>query len=245
VNPQNYSGTAMATGVPLYAPGSVPVAAPVTAPGFSPASSTAPFDARNYLPPSSPQAAPFDARNYVPPDFTPMQSTYEPRTSESAFNNSMLLHGGAATSPAPVVPPAYLYSPALSSSRSAGSESYTYTQSPSALSRSVSTRPNERETWLYDRPGTWRPRFQMPRSGVGSIMQNFSRVKSFPPGASYDFFPPLFVFCIKEILISAFFDDQLIRHRGHWTNAYASPPSGNHQSCGTCERNILGSCSAN
>ena len=200
VNPQNYSGGTMATGVPLYAPASVPVA---TAPGFSPPSPAAPFDARNYLP-ASPQAAPFDARNYVPPDFTPMQSTYEPRTSESAFNNSMLLHGGAVTSPAPVVPPAYLYSPQLSSSRSAGSESYTYTQSPSMLSRSSSTRPKERETRLYDRPGTWRPRFQMPRSGVGSIMQNFSRVKSFPPGASYDYFF-LFVFCIQEILISAFF----------------------------------------
>jgi hypothetical protein len=183
VNPQNYSGGAVATGVPLYAAGSVPVAAP----GYPPPSPAAPFDGRNYLPPD-PQAAPFDARNYAPPDFTPMQSTYEPRTSESAFNNSMLLHGGAVTSPPPVVPPTYLYSPQLSSSRSGGSESYTYTQSPSGLSRSASARPTERETWLYDRPGTWRPRFQMPRSGVGSIMQNFSRVKSFPPGASYDFF---------------------------------------------------------
>ena len=240
VNPQNYSGGAVATGVPLYATGSVPVAAP----GYPPPSPAAPFDARNYLPPD-PQAAPFDARNYVPPDFTPMQSTYEPHTSESAFNNSMLLHGGAVASPAPVVPPTYLYSPQLSSSRSGGSESYTYTQSPSGLSRSASARPTERETWLYDRPGTWRPRFQMPRSGVGSIMQNFSRVKSFPPGASYDLFFSVRVLYKGIINICFFFDNQLIRHRGHWTNAYASPPSGNHQSCGTCERNILGSCSAN
>lgn len=182
VNPQNYSGGAVATGAPIYAPG------PIPAPAGYPSSPAAPFDSRNYFPPDS-QAAPFDARNYVPPDFTPMQSTYEPRTSESAFNNSMLLHGGAVTSPPPVVPPTYLYSPPLSSSRSGGSsESYSYTHSPSGLSRSASLRPKERETWLYDRPGTWRPRFQMPRSGVGSIMQNFSRVKSFPPGASYDFF---------------------------------------------------------
>lgn len=243
VNPQNYSGGAVATGVPIYAAGSVPVAAPAVA-AYPPQSPGAPFDARNYAPPD-PSAGPFDPRNYVPPDFTPMQSTYEPRTSESAFNNSMLLHGGAVTSPAPVVPPTYLYSPQLSSSRSGGSESsYTYTQSPSGLSRSASARPKERETWLYDRPGTWRPRFQMPRSGVGSIMQNFSRVKSFPPGASYDFFFSVRVLYKGNINV-CFFDDQLIRHRGHWTNAYASPPSGNHQSCGTCGRSILGSCSAN
>ena len=183
VNPQNYSGGAMGTGAPIYATGSVPVAA--AAPAY-PSSPGGPFDARNYVPPD-PSAGPFDARNFVPPDFTPMQSTYEPRTSESAFNNSMMLHGGPVTSPAPVVPPNYLYSPQLSSSRSGGSESYPYTQSPSGLSRSASARPKERETWLYDRPGSWRPRFQMPRSGVGSIMQSFSRVKSFPPGASYKF----------------------------------------------------------
>jgi len=185
MNPQNYSGGAMATaGVPIYATASVPVVAPAAAPAY-PSSPAAPFDARNYLPfdPSAQSAGPFDARNYVHPDFTPMQSTYEPRTSESAFNNSMMLHGGAVTSPAPVVPPTYLYSPQLTSSRSGGSESYAYTQSPSGLSRSTSlaSHPKERETWLYDRPGSWRPRFQMPRSGVGSIMQNFSRVKSFPP----------------------------------------------------------------
>ena len=185
VNPQNYSGGAVATGIPIYAAGSVPVAAP--APAYPPQSPGGPFDARNYVPPD-PSGAPFDARNYIPPDFAPMHSTYEPRTSESAFNNSMLLHGGAVTSPAPVVPPTYLYSPQLSSSRSGGSESYTYSQSPSGLSRSASARPKDKETWLYDRPGTWRPRFQMPRSGVGSIMQNFARSKSFPPGASYDFF---------------------------------------------------------
>src|SRR6266550_32122 len=62
VNPQNYSGGAVATGVPLYAAGSVPVAPPVAAPGYPPPSPAAPFDARNYLPPD-PQAAPFDARN--------------------------------------------------------------------------------------------------------------------------------------------------------------------------------------
>ncbi len=201
VNPQNYSGGAMATGVPIYATGSVPVAANV----YPPPSPAAPFDAQNYVlpvPPNSP-GAPFDAKNYTPPYSTPMYTSYEPRTSESAFDNSMLLHG-AVTSP--VVPPTYLYSPPLSSSISGGSGSYSYVQSPSALSRSASARPKERETWLYDRPGSWRPRFQMPRSGVGSIMQNFSRVKSFPPGASYDyFFPLLFVFCIKQILISAFF----------------------------------------
>jgi hypothetical protein len=243
VNPQNYSGGAVATGVPIYAAGPVPVAVPI--PAYPPQNPSAPFDARNYMPPPDPPAGPFDAKNYVPPDFTPMQSTYEPRTSESAFNNSMLLHGGAITSPGPVVPPTYLYSPQLSSSRSGGSESYTsYTQSPSGLSRSASSRPRERETWLYDRPGTWRPRFQMPRSGVGSIIQNFSRAKNFPPGASYDFFFSILVLYKGNINI-CFFDGQWIRHRGQWTNAYASPPSGNHQSCGTCGRTILGSCSAN
>ena len=186
VNPQNYSGGGVATGVPLYTNGSVPVAAPVAMPAYPPPSPGAPFDARNYVPPD-PGNAPYDVRNYVPPDATPMQSTYEPRTSESAFDNSMLLHGGPVTSP--VVPPTYLFSPPLSGSRSGESGSYTsYTQSPSGLSRSNSARPRERETWLYDRPGTWRPRFQMPRSGVGSLVPNFSRVKSFPPGASYDSF---------------------------------------------------------
>src|SRR6266403_1447160 len=184
VNPQHYSGGGITTGVPIYAAGSVPVAAPVAMAAYPPPTPAAPFDARNFFPPDS-SSAPFDARNYVPPDSTPMQSTYEPRTSESAFDNSMRLHGGTVTSP--VVPPTYLFSPPLSSSRSGGSESYTYTQSPSSLSRSASARPKERETWLYDRPGSWRPRFQMPRSGVGSTMQNFTRVKSFPPGVSYDF----------------------------------------------------------
>jgi hypothetical protein len=186
VNPQNYSGGGgMPTGVPIYATGSVPVAAPIAMPAFPPPSPGAPFDARNYIPPD-PSAAPFDVRNYVPPGAAPMQSTYEPRTSESAFDNSMLLHGGPVTSP--VVPPTYLLSPQLTNSRSGETGSYTsYTQSPSGLSRSASARPKERETWLYDRPGTWRPRFQMPRSGMGSFVPNFTRVKSFPAGASYDF----------------------------------------------------------
>ncbi|KAI9511053.1 hypothetical protein F5148DRAFT_975823 [Russula earlei] len=104
-----------------------------------------------------------------------MQCTYEPRTSESAFNNSMQLYGGGTTSP--VVPPAYLLSPQMSRSSSGGS----FSQSPSSLSRSSSTRPTERSTWLYDRPGTWRPRFQMPRSGVSSLMPSFTRGKGFPP----------------------------------------------------------------
>jgi hypothetical protein len=193
VDPQNYSGGGTATGVPIYANGSVPVAAPVAMPAYPPPSPAAPFDARNYMPPD-PATAPYDMRNYVPPDATPMQYTYEPRTSESAFDNSMRLHGGQVTSP--VVPPTYLFSPPLAGSRSGESESYT--QSPSGLSRSASARPRERETWLYDRPGTWRPRFQMPRSGVGSIVQNFTRVKSFPPGASYDFFTCGFLVLYKE-----------------------------------------------
>jgi hypothetical protein len=175
----------MPPAVAIYPTGSVPVAAPNPVPGFQPPTSAAPFDARNYVPPpSEPPAGPFDARNYVPPDSTPMfATTYEPHTSESAFNNSMTLHGiGGVTSP--VVPPAsYLLSPGLSSSSSGDS----YSQSmPPGLSRSSSHHPKEREVWLYDRPGTWRPRFQMPRSGVGSLMRNFSQMRNFPPGASYD-----------------------------------------------------------
>src|SRR5882757_6948568 len=91
VDPQNYSGAGMATGVPIYATGSVPVAAPVAMHAYPPPSPSAPFDSRNYMPPD-PSIAPYDARNYVPPDSTPMQYTYEPRTSESAFDNSMRLH---------------------------------------------------------------------------------------------------------------------------------------------------------
>jgi hypothetical protein len=211
-NPQNYSGGGMATGVPLYVTGSIPVAAPVPMQAYPHPTPAAQFDA-NYYPPD-PAAVSFDARNYVPPDYTPMQSTYEPRTSESAFDNSMRLHG-ATTSP--VVPPTYLFSPQLSHSRSGESGAYThYTHSPSGLSRSASHRPKERETWLYDRPGTWRPRFQMPRSGVGSIVQNFTRVRSFPPGEWHDFFFSVHVlYHIKKILISVFFsDNQWIRRRG-------------------------------
>jgi len=60
-----------------------------------------------------------------------------------------------------------------------------YPQSPTGtLSRSMSAHPTtEREARLYDRPGTWRPRFQMPRSGVSSLLPNLTRGKSFPPDA--------------------------------------------------------------
>lgn len=180
INPQNYSGGGMPPAVPIYPTGSVPVAAPIPVPVFQPATSA---DAWNYIPPpTEPAAGRFDARNYQPPDPTQMPATYEPRTSESAFNNSMMLHGGGGVT-SPVVPPAsYLLSPALSSSSSGDS----YSQSmPSALYRSGSSRPKEREVWLYDRPGTWRPRFQMPRSGVTSLMRGFSQMRNFPPGASY------------------------------------------------------------
>ena len=182
IDPQNYSGGGMPPAVAMYPAASVPVAAPIPVQGFQPTTPAAPFDARNYVPPEPP-AGPFDARNYFPPDSTPMHATYEPRTSESAFDNSMQLYGGGVTSP--VVPPAsFLLSPVLSSSSSGGS----YSQSPSGLIHSTSTHPKERDVRLYDRPGSWRPRFQMPRSGVGSLMPSFSRMRNFPPGASYDFF---------------------------------------------------------
>jgi hypothetical protein len=181
IDPQNYSG-GMPPAVAMYPGASIPVAAPIPVQGFqptTPAAPFAPFDSRNYVPPE-PAAGPFDARNYVPPDSTPVLATYEPRTSESAFDNSMQLYGGG-TSPA-VVPAAYLLSPVLSSSSSGGS----YSQSPLGLTRSTSTHPKERDVRLYDRPGSWRPHFQMPRSGVGSLMPTLSRMRKFPPGASYD-----------------------------------------------------------
>jgi hypothetical protein len=175
VDPQNYSGGGMPPAIAIY-PGSIPVGAPIPVPAYPPQSPGAPLDARNYVPPD-PTAAPFDARNYIPPDA--QHSTYEPRTSESAFNNSMQLYGGSFASP--VVPPAsYLLSPQPSYS-SGGS----FPQSSPGLSRSMSTRTTEREAWLYDRPGTWRPRFQMPRSGVSSLLPNLTRGKNFPPGAYY------------------------------------------------------------
>jgi len=195
IDPQNYSG-GMPPAVAMYPTGPVPVAAPIAVPAFPPPSPGAAFDARNYVPPE-PAAPSFDARNYFPPDSTPMPATYEPRTSESAFDNSMQLHGGGITSP--VVPPAsYLLSPLLSTSSSGGSGG-SYPQSSSGLTRSASARPRpkEREVWLYDRPGTWRPRFQMPRTGMGSIITSISRMRNFPPGASYDFFP--LVFCMDCI----------------------------------------------
>ena len=149
------------------------------------------FDARNCIRPESSEASPvFGARNYVPPDQQQQQqhySTYESRTSESAFSNGMNLHGGSVISP--IVPPvSYLLSPLQSSS----SGSSLYPQSPSgALSRSLSAHPTEREAArLYDRPGTWRPRFQMPRSGVSSLLPNINRGKSFPPGAFRHFSTP-------------------------------------------------------
>jgi len=176
VDPQNYSysGGGMTPAVAVYPTGSVPLAAPIPIPAYPPPSPGGPFDARNYMPPDS-AFAPYDARNYVPPDSTPMQSTYEPRTSESAFNNSMQLYGGGVTSP--VIPPAsYLLSPQISRSSSGGSYPHS---SASGLSRSASTK--ERGAWLYDRPGSWRPRFQMPRSGVSSLVPSFTRGRSFPP----------------------------------------------------------------
>ena len=195
-DPQNYGG--MPPTMAVYPAGPVSLAAPV--PAYPPygGAQGAPFDARNYIPPESSAAAPpFDARNYVPPDEQQQQqhqmySTYEPRTSESAFSNAMKLHGGGVISP--VVPPAsYLLSPLQSSS----SGSSLYPQSPSgALSRSISAHPTEREAArLYDRPGTWRPRFQMPRSGVSSLLPNINRGKSFPPGTFRHFStpPPIFV----------------------------------------------------
>src|SRR5260370_6964249 len=50
VNPQNYSGGAMSTGVPIYATGSVPPAAHV----FPPPSPPPPFTPLNYLLPTPP-----------------------------------------------------------------------------------------------------------------------------------------------------------------------------------------------
>jgi hypothetical protein len=191
-DPQNYGG--MPPAIAVYPTGPVSLAAPIAVPAYPPQGAPgAPFDARNYMPSESSAAPPFDARNYVPPDEhqpSNMYSTYEPRTSESAFNTAMQLHGGGVISP--VVPPvAYLLSPLQSSS----SGSSLYPQSPAgAMSRSISAHPTEREAArLYDRPGTWRPRFQMPRSGVSSLLPNLSRGKSFPPGTFRHFPPPIYL----------------------------------------------------
>jgi hypothetical protein len=191
VDPQNYSGGGMPPAIAAYPAGSFSQVAPMAA-YPPPTGASAPFDARNYVPPDSSAAPPFDARNYVPPDAQQhppnMYSTYEPHTSSSAFDTAMQLHGGGIVSP--VVPPAsYLLSPNHSSSSSGLS---LYPQSPSGtISRSLSSHPTEREARLYDRPGTWRPRFQMPRSGVSSLLPSLNRGKSFPPGA-YVFTPPPF-----------------------------------------------------
>jgi len=195
VDPQNYSGGGMPPAA-VYPTGSVPLAAPIPTHTYPPPSPGAPFDARNYAPPD-PGLAPFDPRNYVPPNSTPMQYTYEPRTSESAFNNSMQLYGGGVASP--VIPPAsYMLSPQLSRSSSGGSYPYA---SASGLSRSASTR--EHGAWLYDRPGSWSPRFQMSRSGVGSLVPSFTRGRSFPPGPSYDL-PVPYLRCIHPCYTSRY-----------------------------------------
>jgi hypothetical protein len=186
IDPQNYSGGGMPPAIPVFPTGFMPASVPMPVPPHPPqgqgppAAAAGPFDPRNYVPPVGESAqAQFDARNYVPPDAQPYIPTYEPHTSESAFNNSMNLHGGNVTSP--VVPPAaFLLSP-MQSSISSG---LSFPQSPSGLSRSISARTTDREAWLYDRPGTWRPRFQMPRSGVSSLLPNLTRGKNFPPGAS-------------------------------------------------------------
>ena len=174
----------MPPAVAMYSAASVPI--PVQS--FQPTTPAAPFDARNYLPPE-PAAGPFDARNHCPPGSIPMPATYEPRTSKSTFDNSMQLYGGGVTSPI-VLPASYLLSPVLSSSSSGGS----YSQLLSGLTRSTSTRPKECDVWLYDRPGSWRLHFQMPRSGAGSLMPSFSHMRNFPPGASYNFPPSIVLY---------------------------------------------------
>jgi hypothetical protein len=138
-------------------------------------------------PQSPPQRPPFDARNYVPPGVqqpSNMYSTYGSRTSESAFNTAMQLHGGGVISPV-------------------DSGSALYPQSPAgAMSRSISAHPTEREAArLYDRPGTRRPRFQMPRSGVSSLLPNLSRGKSFPPGTFFHLPPTQYLFVHLFFLI--------------------------------------------
>ena len=208
-DPQNYAGGGMPPAIAVYPAGPVSLMAPMSVPAYPPPGTPAHFDARNYIPPES-STAPFDARNYVPPDAqqpATMYSSYEPRTSESAFDTAMQLHGGGVISP--VVPPAaYLSSPYHSSS-SGGSSSYP--QSPSGtLSRSMSSHPTEREARLYDRPGTWRPRFQMPRSGVGSLLPNLTRGKSFPPGASIIPTKFFFVFLFLFLFLFFFFLDPFL-----------------------------------
>ena len=111
----------------------------------------------------------------------------------------MKIHGGSVVSPG-ITPTSYLLSPLQSSS----SRSSLYPQSPSgSLSRSLSAHPTEREAaWLYDRPGTWRPRFQMPRSGENSLLPDINRRKSFPPGAFRHFpAPPQSFYYINFFLI--------------------------------------------
>jgi hypothetical protein len=208
----------MPPAIPVFPAGFIPASVPMPVPAQPPqgqgppAPAPAPFDPRNYVPPAGEFAqAPFDARNYVPPDAQPYIPTYEPHTSESAFNNSMNLHGGNVTSP--VVPPsAFLLSPLQSSISSGGS----FPQSPSGLSRSISARTTDREAWLYDRPGTWRPRFQMPRSGVSSFLPNLTR-KNFPPGTSD----------IKQISVRA----GLLRQFVHLLSRYHIANVGRTYSC--------------
>ncbi|KAN0136272.1 hypothetical protein V8E53_005877 [Lactarius tabidus] len=136
-DPQNYGGIPPA--IVVYP---ATLAAQIDVPAYPPAG--APFDAWNHIPPESPAAPPFDARKYVPPDAqqpSNTYSTYEPRTSESAFNTAMQLNGGGVISPV-VLPASYLLPPLQSSSTG----SLLYPQSPAgAMTRSISAHPTERE----------------------------------------------------------------------------------------------------
>jgi hypothetical protein len=156
-------------------------------------------------PPILPQAAPFDARNYIPHPSPPQRPRSTQETTCLRTRSSPQIctrHTNHVRARAPSIPLCSCTEAASSPRRttrilplvtpqSSSSGSSLYPQSPAGtMTRSISAHPTEREAArLYDRPGTWRPRFQMPRSGVSSLLPNLSRGKSFPPGTFRLFTP--------------------------------------------------------
>ncbi|KAA1475025.1 hypothetical protein DENSPDRAFT_841724 [Dentipellis sp. KUC8613] len=93
-------------------------------------------------------------------------STYEPSTGSSAFNSSVQLYRDASTRSSPVISRSMALSPSV------------YTSSrPKHHARAASEALQLSGRW-YDRPGNWRPDFNMPRSGLSAFFPSLKRGKS-------------------------------------------------------------------
>lgn len=104
--------------------------------------------------------------------------TYEPRTDESSFNGAVQLWSPPAQTSASWSPGEAGYGGKVSRR---GSKHHHSLGRASSLHSSISSQR------LFDRPGSWRPDFKTPRSGLDAIMAK-KKAKSFPQGASHSSF---------------------------------------------------------